>query len=129
MSIERHNRFYFLRNRLWWVVAIGVVMFVVGGAAREWYANYTTEREIQSLEAQAKKLDARRLELLALSQKLTNGDSLEEQARLNFGLARPGETVVVVRSKTMKSAPITKEIPASNPARWLSYLLHGDRAP
>ncbi len=55
------------------------------------------EREIESLEAEISKLDSQNQELESLIKYLQSDQFVEDQARMNLGLKKEGEEVVVIR--------------------------------
>lgn len=114
----------FIRSRLFLVAGSILAVFIGVGAGRELYANYSLQREIRSLEAESKKLESRRLELADLTKKLESGDFLDEQARLELGLQKPGETVVVVRSPENEGEQVADNRSRTNPELWRDYFLH-----
>lgn len=113
-----------IRSRLFLFGGTALALLIAVSAGREFYANWTMEREINALEDEAKRLESRRLELLELAKRLESGDFLEEQARLELGLQLPGETVAVVRTGEVVAAAPERQAPQSNPARWWSYFVH-----
>lgn len=108
-------------------------MFLVGGTivailiaisvGRELYTNYTMQKDIRALEQEAARLDSRRLELLDLAKKFESGEFLEREARLELGLQKPGEHVVVVQPATDGERSAARG-PRSNPEHWWDYFVH-----
>jgi cell division protein FtsB len=104
---------------------------------------YAVNNEIKELEKEIKSMEDRSAKLNQLIDYLSSNQYLEEQARLNFGLKKKGEEMVVIDSgknratatdaSSFKNAPsgeifnipgIGKEPPAkplSNPQKWWRY--------
>ena len=113
----------FFRSKIFLAGLLVAAFLVAIAAGREWYANYLTQSEIQKLEEQSRELEARRLELLDLVKKYESGEFIEREARVQLGLQRPGESVLVVQPSNRSSQPIVEEKPRSNPQRWRDYFI------
>lgn len=96
---------------------------------QEYLRNREIAREIATLEAENERLTGQRLASLQLLDELSSTYWLEAQARRQ-GLAKPGESVVIVPSD-MQKAPGTNqsavEAPMSNPEKWLWRFLAPER--
>lgn len=125
--LERLRKKKFFRSRISMTLGIAFLAIVLVSVGREWYQNYTIQKEIRALEEEAARLEARRLELLGLTESFENGAFLEEQARIELGLQRPGETVVVVEEPQGAAGERTLRAPG-NPTLWWEYFVrHGRR--
>ncbi len=116
------RRFY--RSPLFLVVGSAAVIMIAVSSGREFYRNYTIEREIRALERQSKELEARRLELLNIAARIQNGEFIEEEARLHLGLQKAGESTVVVRGTIGTATQNAPSSASGNPRSWLNYFLH-----
>ncbi len=85
-----------LRLRLFLVVNILVLFFLVFSLGREYLRNYQIDREISIHEQEIAELDSRNFELLDLAKYYQTEEYLEAEAREKFGQKRPGENVVVI---------------------------------
>lgn len=123
MAEERRKKRSFIKSRFVWITSVVIAVFIALSAGREWYIQYVTDREIRGLEAEAAQLEARRLELIDLVKKFEQHDFVEEEARLQFGLRREGETVAVVRPSDKKAELPDAETEAkvSNLKLWWQY--------
>jgi cell division protein FtsB len=84
------------------------------------------DREIAELQKEIGSLEKNNGDLKKIISYLDSEQFAEAQARLNFGLKKPGEEVVVVKSgNSAKIAEngLTGEENLSNPAKWLKYFL------
>jgi len=126
------------------VRALGIVMFLIIALLISWSGikvietNYRLQKEIARLqqETEIKKLENRNL---ALENKYFETDEyLELEARRNFGLAAPGETVLVVPKQVAMKYTVPEE-ESGNPLvvkethkprwqqnidDWMKFLLH-----
>ncbi|MDP3985497.1 MAG: septum formation initiator family protein [bacterium] len=123
MGEQRKKQRSFVKSRFVWIASVAVAAFIALSAGREWYIQYMTDREIRELEAQAARLEARRLELIDLVKKFEQRDFVEQEARLEFGLQRQGESVAVVRAseEKPKTESAVHEPGVSNLKLWWYY--------
>jgi cell division protein FtsB len=126
------------------VRALGIAMFLVIALLISWSGvkvietNYSLQKEIAQMEQETavRRLENRNLELE--NQYFETDEYLELEARKNFGLAAPGETVLVV-PKTValknvvpeenltipgKTAEKKKHKWQQNVDAWMDFLLH-----
>jgi cell division protein FtsB len=115
----------FLKSRGFLVGGTIVAILIAFSASRELYTNHTMQQEIRALEEEAVLLEARRLELLGLAEKLESGEFLEREARLELGLRRPGEQVVVVQPRALGEGRVDRGS-RTNPQLWWDYFIHRD---
>ncbi len=87
----------FLRRKS--VLAVNAVIFLLAawGFAGEFVRNRETQHEIDRLSKQVADLESKNFEIARLGQKLATTDMLEREARLNLGLQKPGESVIIVQ--------------------------------
>ncbi len=108
------------------MVVAGVFVF---GFGREYLREREIAMQISSLQAENDRLDGKKLEFLDLIDKLSSQYYLEGQARTKEGLAKPGETLLVVDAgqsattvtsgKVLGATDMAEDI--SNPTRWFYY--------
>ncbi|MFA5946926.1 MAG: septum formation initiator family protein [Patescibacteria group bacterium] len=108
------------------MIVAGIFVF---GFGREYLREREIAAQIASLEAENYRLDGKKLEFLDLIDKLSSQYYLEGQARTKEGLAKPGETLLVVDAG-QSAIPVTsgKVLGATdslagvnNPTRWFYY--------
>lgn len=78
------------------------------------------------MRVEIERLEGGNSELKKLLSYLNSDQFAEAQARLNFGLKKPGEEVVVVKSNDSLQGiigSIDGEEKISNPSKWLKYFL------
>lgn len=109
------------------IVTSVAALMASAGFAREMYNNYQVDREIKRLEERAKALEAERISILALKERLASQDFLEGEARLKFGLKKPGETAIIIPESRPGSAEELKrdlddaQGSESNARQWFNY--------
>lgn len=97
----------FGRNRLY-LFGIGVLVVLLGVMASGPYADYSAAQErVDALEQQQTSLDEAVTALEAEAERLQDPAALEEQARSQLGLVRPGEIpYIVVNPPTTAPVPV-----------------------
>jgi len=86
----------FFGSRLFILVASIIAIMVVFGYGRAYYQDYLVTQEIQHLQDQAKKLEAKKMELLEVLKYVKSDSFAEEKARTELNMVKPGEQVLVV---------------------------------
>lgn len=130
--MQKEKKTFFKRffgSRLFLVVALLVVIFVVFGYARAYYQNYRVKQEITALQEQVRSLGHKKLESMEILKYVTSDQYVEEKARSELNLKKPGEKVVVfsnlaeVAGKPPATALVEKDL-LNNPAKWWYYFTH-----
>ncbi|MEI7497885.1 MAG: septum formation initiator family protein [Candidatus Falkowbacteria bacterium] len=143
MKQSRHSGLIsrFLHNQK--VILVGL-LFILGCLLVPVIQNYSTRQkvnhEIVSLENEIKANEKRKTDLEKFITYLHTNEFVEEQARLNLALKKPGETVLVVNNHNVSSSisqsqnllklidqPDLKTetiVILSNPQRWFNYFFH-----
>lgn len=97
MPVASENGWKKFFGSRWFVVVATVAAFmVVGGFARAYYQDYLVMQDIERLREQAKSLAARKIELLEVLKYVKSDSFVEEKARSELNMAKPGENVLVV---------------------------------
>ncbi len=107
-------------------IVAGMVMFQYG---RVYYQDYQVKQEIARLEEQTKKMEARKVELLEVLKYVKSDSFVEEKARTELNLVKPGEEVVVVpnaarsinRQET-ETVVTSQQVP--NYKKWFKYFIN-----
>lgn len=78
------------------VASILLAAFVVFSYARIYYSDYQIKKEIQELNQQSEALKTKKSQMLETLNYMDTDDFLEEKARMEFNMVKPGEHVMVV---------------------------------
>ena len=78
------------------LVASVIAIMVVFSYGRAYYQDYLVTQEIQHLQEQTKKLEAKKMELLEVLKYVKSDSFVEEKARTELNMVKPGEQVLVV---------------------------------
>ncbi len=114
------------KARLFVVVNVLILFFLLIAFGREYVGNIQIEHEIALLQDEKEQLEQDQLDTLALIEQLSSEYYLESEARTKQGLGREGETVYVIQdgddhSGSESGSQQSEEISFSNPARWFLY--------
>lgn len=99
MPSENNFKRFFL-SRWFLLGGIVVALFIAFVYARAYYQDYQVRREIQNLQDEVKRLKTKKLEMLELLRYVKSTDFVEEKARTELNLAKPGEHVAIFGSDT-----------------------------
>lgn len=118
----------FFGSRIFLIVAFLLVALVAFGYARAYYQDYRIRQEISALEDQVKRLETKKLESMELLKYVSSDAFVEEKARTELNLKKPGEHVVVIRHEENRPFKETtaeaQEEDLSNPIKWWYYFTH-----
>ncbi len=115
----------FFASRMFLLVAFIIAVLVALGYARAYYQDFKVKEEIRALQSEVKSLERKKLESLEILKYVTSPAFVEEKARTELNMKRPGENVVVVdgllpKMKREVGKPVD-EIYLSNPVKWWYY--------
>lgn len=97
MPSKGENRLKTIFASRWFLaVAMVLLLLLVMAYARAYYQNYQIDQEIQRLQDETKKLEARKMETLDLLKYVKSSDYVEKQARTELNLVKDGEQVAVI---------------------------------
>ncbi|MFA5886733.1 MAG: septum formation initiator family protein [Patescibacteria group bacterium] len=118
--------FYRLVSSQRFLAMIGLIFLVaiMFPLARTYSQRLLVEKEIKDVEQQISESEKKNQELRDLVLYLQSEQSLEEQARLNLNLKKPGEAVIVIDNKKNQASDLndsaTNDI-SSNLLKWWRY--------
>lgn len=119
----------FFQSRLFFVVIILALILITLSYARAYYEDYQVRQKIHELEDQVHSLEGKKLESLQLLQYVNSNNFVEEKARTELNLKKPGENVIFVdgMSTVSTTAPLAAPVDEprlSNPMKWWYYFTH-----
>ncbi|MBD3311784.1 MAG: hypothetical protein GF349_04845 [Candidatus Magasanikbacteria bacterium] len=121
----------FFASRLFLVLSVLLIIMVGGGYFRAYYQDYKIRQEIRNLEREVQALEAKKIESMEILQYVMSDQYVEEKARMELNLKKPGEKVVVLKDLESGDKPIEGESgeestgrDVSNPVKWLYYFTH-----
>ena len=113
------------KARLFVIVNLVILFFLIIAFGREYVGNIQIEHEIAQLQEEKDLLEQDQLDTLALIEQLSSEYYLESEARTKQGLGREGETVFIIQDDDDPAigalAVEEPEVSYSNPQRWFLY--------
>ncbi len=117
---------YLAGPKVFAIIALVFLLLILAPLAKDYSRKRIIENEIIDIQNQISDFEDKNKDLKEMIDYFQSDASLEEQARLNLGLKRPGETVVVITdeednffvNKSVAASPIT------NWRKWLQYFIN-----
>jgi len=110
------------------VVAFLIALLFALGYARAYYQDYKVRQDIKALQEEVKSLETKKIESMEILKYVTSPKFVEEKARTELNMKKPGENVLVVKSPTefevAREDLSTAMTPLSNPSKWWYYFTH-----
>lgn len=112
----------------WFLVLLFVLLFLlVFSYARAYYQEYQVRQEIKSLKDQLHSLESKKIETMDLLRYAQSSTFVEEKARRELNLVKPGENAAIIASASQEQANrqekanMIKWSQVSNPIKWLKF--------
>lgn len=110
------------------LLALALLVMILIPVYKNYQERKAINKEIAEIEKERKELENSNKELRQMLDYLESEESLEAQARLNLGLKRPGEEVVVIKTESDKQEEVNninnKKENLSNPQIWFRYFFN-----
>ena len=129
MTAQKTNRRFF---SAWWFLAGVFVVAVLAVLAfgRAVYQDYQVKKEIARLQEEVKSLEGKKFSTLEVLKYMQSEKFLQDKARSEFNLAKPGENLSVISlpssSDELTGQPaddMVKSSNLSNPEKWWNFFL------
>jgi len=119
----------FFGSRWFWVAAFIIAILVAIGFARAYYQNYKVNTEIKNLQDQINRLEYKKLESMEILKYVSSDAFIEEKARNELNLKKPGENLLIIKSASESGQMVTTTRPVEknllkNYIKWWYYFLH-----
>lgn len=115
----------FFRSPLFSISALVVSFFFLFAFVRNYIEDYNIRREIVSLKEDVQALETKKIQSLEILDYVMSDAFVEEKARVEFNLKKPGEQVVVFKHSPEVSVPVVGEpvedYPLNRPLKWWYY--------
>lgn len=118
----------FFGSRWFLLTALIAALLVAFGYARAYYQNYRVNQEIKILQEQVRNLEHKKLESMEILKYVTSDAYVEEKARSELNLKKPGENVVFFNNLTdspsvVSSTGVDRWV-LNTPVKWWYYFTH-----
>lgn len=117
----------FFTSRLFLIIALITALGAAFGFSRVYYQDYKIRGEIRKLEDEVKNLQKKKLESMEILKYVTSQNFVEDKARTELNLKKPGEHVVFIQNEdqpktTKETEPSSVDTsPLNNPLKWWYY--------
>lgn len=128
-SVKENGWKIFFSSHIFVLVVIIVAVMVAFAYGRAYYQDYLVRQEIERLEEQAEKLEAKKMELLGVLKYVKSDSFTEEKARTELNMVKPGEQVLVVAKRDaldngQEDDGMVKWENISNYKKWFRYFFN-----
>jgi cell division protein FtsB len=110
------------------LLALALLVMILIPVYKNWQDRQVIDREIAEIEKKMNEYENSNQELRQMLDYLESEESLEAQARLNLGLKRPGEEVVVIKTETEEKNIVNNinniKEELSNSKTWFRYFFN-----
>ncbi len=115
----------FFASRMFLIVAFILAVMVALGYARAYYQDFKIKQEIETLQQEVRGLEKKKLESMEILKYVTSQKFVEEKARTELNMKKPGEQVMIIDGlieQTKKQQNRAVENPGlSNYTKWWYY--------
>lgn len=129
--MKRHTQSFwrrFFASRWFWLSAFAVALLFALGYARAYYQDYKVRQEIKALQAEVKQLESKKIESLEILKYVISPAFVEEKARTELNMKKPGENVIIVKNQAefekQDEGLSTDAVLLPNPVKWWYYFTH-----
>ena len=95
-EVRRRSWKHFFYSNLFLGLVVVFLAFVSINLLRLQYQNRQVDREIERLQSDVKRLETKKIETLEALKFVESSSFIEEKARLQFNVVKPGESVAIV---------------------------------
>jgi len=125
---ESHKWKSFFYSR-WFLLGIFVfVVLIIFVFVRAYYRDYQVKQEINRLQDEVRQLGSKKSEILDLLKFAQSSDFVEQQARTQLNLVKPGEQATIITPSSgsqnntrQENEKMIKSDHVSNPLKWWKY--------
>lgn len=126
MNHQKPKKNQLLSGKFALYILAGVFLLFAFNFGRAYYQNFQVRQEIKELEAQVKGLETKKLESLEILKFVSSDDYVEEKARTELHMKKPGEKVLILNTKQYESDMNNKKKELNiltNPKKWFYYFI------
>jgi len=128
MADRRSKISNILKSRYFVIILTACLLIFLVGFAKAFWRDWQIRKEIAQLELTRQQLEQKKIQILDYLKESEGGSYAEKEARLNFGLVKPGETAVIINDyeklevkSTNTSFEREEKIKISNIKKWWYY--------
>lgn len=109
----------------WFLALLVVLVFLLlASYLRAYYQEYQVRKQISNLQAQLRSLESKKIETMDLLRYSQSSTFVEEKARTELNLVKPGENMAIIAGKVednsnrQEKSNMVKWSQVSNPVKW-----------
>lgn len=126
----KHNWQKILSSHWFLLILLVASILVAIAYGRAYYRDYQVRQEIINMQNEVKKLEAKKIETMEILQYVKSNNFIEEKARTELNLIKPGEKMAIVASGTKFEENEPKDLGKysqylPNPVRWWRFFFGG----
>ncbi len=126
---SKGGKFKTLRKIVLTLVVLVALFLIAGPYLRNYHKKQELEKEMAKVKSKIEQYERSNEELRDFLNYLSSDQAIEERARLDFGLQKEGEKVVVIqrdfsREEYINNSFEENEIELSNPRKWINYFFN-----
>ncbi|MFA7314762.1 MAG: septum formation initiator family protein [Candidatus Magasanikbacteria bacterium] len=121
----------FFGSRLFLFIMFGLAVVVAVGYARAYYQDYKIKQEIKNLQDDISFQNKKKINSLNILKYVSSSSYVEDQARIELNMKKPGESVVFVndpnsdtKNEVVADNDSTSGQFISNRLKWFYYFIH-----
>lgn len=127
---QKHLIIRFFTSTGLFVVCLILLALISYSLVKEYIRRSQVNQEITHLESEIVELEEQSSELKKLAKYLKTESFIEKEARMNLGLSKPGEGVMIIPESSAQATPleqafieqeVQKQESISNPKKWMQY--------
>ncbi len=129
---ESSRAHVFFSSKVFLICAFVLTLVFAIGFARAYFKDYAFREEVKRLKEEIDQLEKKKLESIELLKYVSSSSYLEDTARVDLNLKKPGEQVLFI-NKIGKEGGTTHDMEEergasgqelSNPLKWWYYFIH-----
>jgi len=112
----------------WFLVAmLFLIVVMLSSYARAYYQEYLVKQEIKNLQEEVHSLESKKLETVEILKYVQSDAFVEEKARTELNLLKPGEKMAVIAEDSLKKDngqledKVVKWSSLQNPIKWIKF--------
>lgn len=118
----------FFASRAFLLTLLAAALLIIIGYGRAFYQDYKIKQEIGRLQGEVKQLEKKKLESIEILEYVLSKNYVEDKARTELNMKKPGENVVFVthleQQKKDGSNQVVSQEPLNNSIKWWYYFTH-----
>ncbi len=133
MSESKNNNWKQIFYSRWFLLVLFVLAFLlIFSYIRAYYQEYKVRTEINGLREELDSLQSKKIKTMEVLKYVQSPAFVEEKARTELNLLKPGEKMAVIPSGSVKSdigqpeANLIKWSNVKNPIKWLKFFFFKD---